>query len=109
MKADGAQDRRVEAGVVRSVGICTKRLGMELHGTIANNLTSAVQSARRLSGHPVHADTLGHWKDLLNHARQELANGSAEPLQAVILELENELAARAASLPQAGARLAERR
>jgi hypothetical protein len=37
---------------------------MELHGSIMNNLTSAVQSARRLSGHPVHADTLGHWADI---------------------------------------------
>jgi hypothetical protein len=81
---------------VRSVGICTKRLPMELHGSIANNLTSAVQSARRLRGHPVHADTLDHWRDLLNHARQELANGSTEPVQALIVELENELADRAA-------------
>jgi hypothetical protein len=69
---------------------------MELHGSIANNLTSAVQSARRLRGHPVHADTLDHWRDLLNHARQELANGSTEPIQALIVELENELADRAA-------------
>lgn len=67
---------------------------MELHGTIAKNLTSAVQSARRLKDHPIHADTLGHWKDLLDHARRELAKGSTEPLQALILELENELADR---------------
>jgi hypothetical protein len=67
---------------------------MELHGSIANNLTSAVQSARRLSGHPVHADTLGHWKDLLDHARREVAGGSMEPIQALILELENQLAER---------------
>ena len=69
---------------------------MEIHGSIANNLTSAVQSARRLRGHPIHGDTLGHWKDLLNHARQELANGSTEPLQTLIAELENELADRPA-------------
>jgi hypothetical protein len=74
--------------------ICSKRLPMELHGTLAKNLTSAVQSARRLKGHPVHADTLGHWNDLLNRARQELANGSTEPIQALIVELENELADR---------------
>jgi hypothetical protein len=69
---------------------------MELHGSIVNNLTSAVQSARRLSGHPVHADTLRHWADLLHHARRELADGSTEPIQALILELEKELADRIA-------------
>ena len=74
--------------------ICTKCFPMELHGTLAKNLTSAVQSARRLKGHPVHADTLGHWNDLLNRARQELANGSTEPIQALIVDLENQLADR---------------
>lgn len=67
---------------------------MEIHGSIANNLTSAVKSARRLKGHPIHADTLGHWKELLDHARREFAKGSAEPLDALILQLENELAYR---------------
>jgi hypothetical protein len=81
---------------VRSAEICTMRVRMELHGTIAKNLTAAVQSARRLRGHPIHADTLGHWRDLLDHARRELAKGTAEALQALILELENELADRAA-------------
>ena len=69
---------------------------MEIHGSITNNLTSAVQSARRLRGHPVHVDTLDHWKDLLNHARQELANGSTEPIHDLIVELENQLADRPA-------------
>jgi hypothetical protein len=67
---------------------------MDLHGSIANNLTSAVQSARRLSGHPVHADTLAHWTELLHHARRELAGGSSEPILSLILELEKELAER---------------
>ncbi len=79
---------------MRSGPICAKREGMELHGSIAKNLASAVQSARRLKGHPIHADTLGHWRDLLDDARRELAKGSTEPLQALILELENELADR---------------
>jgi hypothetical protein len=69
---------------------------MELHGTIVNNLASAVQSARRLRGHPVHADTLGHWADLLHHARREMSDGSTEPIQSLILELEKELADRTA-------------
>jgi hypothetical protein len=67
---------------------------MEITGSVANNLASAVQSARRLSGHPVHSDTLAHWTDLLHHARRALADGSTEPIQSLILELEKELADR---------------
>jgi hypothetical protein len=67
---------------------------MELHGTILNNLTSAVQSARRLKGHPVHQDTLSHWAQLLTHARREVAAGSPEPIIPLILELEKEIADR---------------
>lgn len=67
---------------------------MELHGSIANNLASAVTSARRLRGHPVHADTLGHWANLLRHARLELAEGSKETIEPLILDLERELADR---------------
>jgi hypothetical protein len=63
---------------------------MELHGSLANNLTSAVQSARRLRGHPVHADTIRHWTDLLHHARRALSGGSGEPIHALIIELEKE-------------------
>ena len=69
---------------------------MELYGSITNNLASAVQSARRLRGHPVHADTLGHWRDLLHYARGEMAGGSTEPIQALVLDLEKELAERPA-------------
>ena len=53
---------------------------MELIGSIANNLTSAVQSAPRLRGQAVHADTLAHWADLLRHAGRALAEGSSEPI-----------------------------
>ena len=67
---------------------------MELHGSITNNLSSAVQSARRLRGHPVHADTIGHWADLLHHARRELAEGSTEPILGLVVQLEKELAER---------------
>lgn len=81
---------------MRCDGNCAKRRPMKIHGTIANNLNSALQSARRLRGHPVHADTLAHWTDLLGHARHELANGSTDPIQALILDLENELADRSA-------------
>jgi hypothetical protein len=73
---------------------CDNLFHMELDGSIANNLASAVQSARRLRGHPVHQDTLNHWSDLLAHARRALASGSAERLRSLIIELENELADR---------------
>lgn len=67
---------------------------MELSGSISKNLTLAVQSARRLRRHPVHADTLAYWEDLLSHARREVAGGSTEQIQALIAELESELADR---------------
>jgi hypothetical protein len=69
---------------------------MQLHGTIVNNLTSAIQSARRLRGHPVHSDTLDHWSELLAHARHARDKGSTEPIETLILQLENELAERRA-------------
>ena len=67
---------------------------MNLYGSISNNLASAVRSARRLRGHPVHADTLGYWTALLHHARRELAEGSTEQTLDLTLELEKELAQR---------------
>jgi hypothetical protein len=70
---------------------------MELHGSVEHNLASAVRSARRLRDHPVHADTLQHWSELLHHARRELS--SAEPparraIEPLIVALEEEIAER---------------
>jgi hypothetical protein len=67
---------------------------MELHGTVLSNLASGLQSARRLRSHPVHQDTLGHWAEIVHHARRELARGSAEPILPLLLELEKEIADR---------------
>ena len=70
---------------------------MKLHGTIDANLQAAIASARRLREHPVHADTVQHWRDLLHQARRQLG---AEPPEQVagtaklIAELEEELAER---------------
>lgn len=72
-----------------------KIVKMELFGSITNNLSSAVQSARRFRSHTVHTDTLGHWTDVLHHARRELAEGTSEPIGPLILQLERELDARA--------------
>lgn len=69
---------------------------MELQGTILNDLSAAVQSARRLRGHPVHPDTLEHWTELLHHARRKLAENSSEQILPLILELEEEMANRTA-------------
>jgi hypothetical protein len=71
------------------------KLTMELHGTIASNLASAVQSARRLRSRPVHADTMGHWADLLRHAKREISAGSDKVVLPLISELEKELVSRA--------------
>ena len=69
---------------------------MELHGSIEDNLVAAVRSARRFRVHPVHADTLNHWGDLLQHARRALESGSGDErsIEALVVELETEIAAR---------------
>lgn len=67
---------------------------MELHGSVATNLAAALYSARRVRGRAVHADTLGHWSRLVEHARRELAGGSSEATLTLIAELEQELVAR---------------
>ena len=70
---------------------------MHLHGSTEGNLIAAVRSASRLRGHPVHADTIKHWADLLHHARKELSTSiglPAEPLARLVAELEVEMARR---------------
>lgn len=42
---------------------------MELHGSITSNLRAAVESSRRLKGHPIHRDTLLFWSRLIREAR----------------------------------------
>ena len=68
---------------------------MELHGSTLKNLASAIQSARRLRGRTIYADTVSHWEGLLDHARREVATGSTEPVEHLIQELEKEVADRA--------------
>lgn len=48
---------------------------MELHGSIAQKLRAAVESTRRLKGHPVHRDTLQFWSELIHEARARRAAG----------------------------------
>lgn len=70
---------------------------MKLHGTIDANLQAAVASARRLREHPVHSDTVQHWRDLLHQARRQLGAAPADQPDGtfkLIAELEEELAER---------------
>jgi hypothetical protein len=70
---------------------------MKLHGTVEGNLTAAVRSARRLRGQAVYPDTLGHWKDLLEHARRDRPSaypGESQIVGRLIIELEAEIAGR---------------
>ncbi len=67
---------------------------MQIHGSTEGNLIAAVRSASRLRGHPVYADTIKHWADLLHHARRELSTNAALPsetLKRLVAELEVEL------------------
>ena len=48
---------------------------MDVHGSIAQNLKAAVQSSRRLKGHPIHKDTLQFWLSLVREARSRRAAG----------------------------------
>jgi hypothetical protein len=70
---------------------------MELHGTVEANLVSAIASAKRLRGHPVHQDTISHWSEILQQARRELAENEGDNREVVmqlVAELETELADR---------------
>ena len=64
-----------------------------MHGSIAHNLSAAIESVRRLRGHPVYPDTLRFWERLLNHARQSSAEAQPEIGQ-LVRKLEMQLADR---------------
>jgi hypothetical protein len=67
---------------------------MELHGTISDNLKMAVESSRRLKGHPVYRDTLQFWSDLIKEARAKRGTkqiGDSGRVDELIAELESAL------------------
>jgi hypothetical protein len=71
---------------------------MKIHGTITNNLEEAIKSAERLRDHPIYADTLAHWQELLREARRrrmDEQDNKRVALDVLIVRLENELAIRA--------------
>ena len=51
---------------------------MELYGGLTENLKAALESAKRHEGHPVRAETIKFWSDLLLHARRLRAEGNQE-------------------------------
>jgi hypothetical protein len=67
---------------------------MQIHGSIAQNLRGALESSRRLKGHPIHRDTLRFWSDLIREARARRAAGEhlGEEIEQAIAELEVVLA-----------------
>lgn len=70
---------------------------MKLHGSVEDNLSAAIRSARRLRGRAIHADTLRYWSELLEHARREriwTASQLSNRRGKLVLELEGEIAQR---------------
>ena len=68
---------------------------MELHGTLAYNLQLALDSSRRLRGHPVHRDTLAFWSELIGEARASRVAGDPADdtdVDRLIAELETAIA-----------------
>lgn len=65
---------------------------MKIEGSIRSNLISAISSARRWRGRPVHRDTITHWRGVLEHGRRVEAGPLSEPVTELLAELESELA-----------------
>lgn len=68
---------------------------MDMHGALASNLQMALDSSKRLRGHPVHRDTLVFWSDLIGEARARRAAGEDpdDPeVERMIAELEAAIA-----------------
>ena len=75
---------------------------MNINGSIRSNLLSAISSARRWRGRPVHRDTLKHWQGVLEHGRKAGGIRLSEPVSDLVAELELELRqAKVANAPAA--------
>jgi hypothetical protein len=72
---------------------------MDLHGSLAENLQAAVNSAKRHRDHPVHTDTVKFWADLLHYARSLRAAGHDEASAVDPLLAELDLAVAKRCLP----------
>ena len=70
---------------------------MKLHGSVEDNLSAAIRSARRLRGQPIYIETLRYWSDLMSHARREgfsLGSRLSNRRGKLVDELETEIAKR---------------
>ena len=65
---------------------------MRIEGSLRSNLLSAISSARRWRGRPVHKDTISHWRSVLEHGRRAGTGPLGEPVAELLAELETELA-----------------
>ena len=69
---------------------------MYLEGTLAENLSGAITSAKRLRGHRVYQDTLAYWRELLDYARARATRPrivNADEIAELAAELEVQLSA----------------
>ena len=64
---------------------------MKIEGTIRANLLSAITSARRWRGRPVHRDTIAYWHAVLDQGRRSNAEPLGLSLGELVAELEGEL------------------
>ena len=64
---------------------------MKIEGSIRSNLMSAIVSARRWRGQPVHKDTINHWRLLIDHARRGTGQPWGEAVGDLVAELETEM------------------
>ena len=79
---------------------------MKIDGSIRSNLLSAISSARRWRGRPVHRDTISHWHGVLEHGRRAGTSPLGEPVTELVAELELELSQ--ARVTGAGAKAARK-
>lgn len=65
---------------------------MKIQGSVRSNLISAITSARRWRGQPVHPETFAYWRAVLDCGRHSCAAPFGESVDELVAELENELA-----------------
>ena len=90
------QGKSVPPCAIASAASSCHAVVMKLHGSIIENLSAAVQSAKRLRGQPVYNETLQFWRDLLAQGRAEKRANPVEQgtIQHLVAKLQSELSER---------------
>ena len=65
---------------------------MQIQGSVRSNLLAAIAGAKRWKGRPVHADTLDHWRRLIDYGRLIERQPLGEPVGDLVASLEAEMA-----------------